>query len=204
MFHFSASAFRAIIIISQFWRSEPPSLISFNTWMPSCLSIWEVHFGYMCMIQLWIRTTIVTCLMTDDFLSLDLWPVVHPMPILGHIFRFGWDLQIMRESRAYPYLARCMQRWHIRYPHDDSLVESIESHLARHGWSELIWFFDLLHSRCHTGAYSPSWSGFIDPHWFTWSSTVMGYAPGRCSTSFCPDTPRSLSWVIQPDSYPFI
>ena len=65
--------------------------------MPSCLSIWEAHLGYMCMIQLWIRTTIVTCSMTDDFLSLDFWPVVHPMPILGHIFRFGWDLRTFME-----------------------------------------------------------------------------------------------------------
>ena len=71
---------------------------------------------------------------------------------------------------------------------------------CRHRWFEFIWFFDMLHSRCHTGSYSPSWSRFIDPHWFTWLSTVMGYTPGRCLTSFCPDTPRSLSWVTQPDS----
>ena len=28
---------------------------------------------------------------------------------------------------------------------------------CRHRWFEFIWFFDMLHSRCHTGAYSPSW-----------------------------------------------
>ena len=49
---------------------------------------------------------------------------------------------------------------------------------CRHRWFELIFFFNMLHSRCHTRAYSPSWSRFIDPHWFTWSSTVMRYTPG--------------------------
>ena len=62
--------------------------------------------------------------------------------------------------------ARCMQGWwYIRYPRDDSLVEPIESHLAscRHRWFELIWFFDMLHFRHHTGAYSPFRSRCGDP-----------------------------------------
>ena len=58
-----------------------------DTWMSSCLSIWEVHLGYMCMIQLWIRTTSVTCSMIDDFMSLDFWPIVHLIPYWG-IFPF--------------------------------------------------------------------------------------------------------------------
>ena len=152
---------------------------------------------------LWIFAE-VTCSRIDDSMLSDLQPILHFDAIQGHIsvrMRFTDHEGVACLS----LFARCMQGWwYIRYPRDDSLVEPIESHLARHGWPELIWFFDMLHSRCHTGAYSPSWSRFIDPHWFTWSSTVMGYAPGRCSTSFCPDTPRSLSWVIQPDSYPFV
>ena len=72
---------------------HPARSLFLDTWMP-CLSIWEVHLGYMCMIQLWIRTTSVICSMIDDFMSLDFWPIVHPMPILGHIFRFRWDLWI--------------------------------------------------------------------------------------------------------------
>ena len=35
---------------------------------------------------------------------------------------------------------------------------------CRHRWFELIWFFDMLHFRCHTRENSPSWSRFIDPH----------------------------------------
>ena len=62
-----------------------PSLL--DTWMPSCFSIREVHLGSMCMIQLWIRMTSVTCSTTDDFMSLDFWPVVHLMPYWG-VFSF--------------------------------------------------------------------------------------------------------------------
>ena len=55
------------------------------TWMPSCLSIWEVHLGYVCMIQLWIQTTIVTCSMTNDFMTLVLLTCHTSDAILGHI-----------------------------------------------------------------------------------------------------------------------
>ena len=62
--------------------------------MPSCFSIREVHIGYVGMIQLWIRMTSVTCSMIDGSMPPGFWPVVHPMPILGHIFHFRWDLWI--------------------------------------------------------------------------------------------------------------
>ena len=155
--------------------------------------------------SLWIFAE-VTCSRIDDSMLSDLRPILHFDAIQGHIsvrMRFT-DYEGVA---CLSLFARCMQEWwYIRYPHDDSLVEPIESHLAscRHRWFELIWFFDMLHFRCHTGAYSPSWSRFIDPHWFTWSSTVMRYTPGWWLISFCPDTPRSLSWLVQPDSYSLI
>ena len=145
---------------------------------------------------LWIFAE-VACSRIDDSMLFDLWPIIHFDAIQGHIsvrMRFTDHEGVACLS----LFARCMQGWwYIRYPRDDSLVEPIESHLAscRHRWFELIWFFDMLHFWCHTGAYSPSWSRFIDPHWFTWSSTVMRYTPGWWLISFCPDTPRSLSWL---------
>ena len=72
-------------------ESHPARPALLGTWMP-CLSIWEVHLGYMCMIQLWIRTTSTTCSMIDDFMSFVIWTCRAPDAILGHIFHFRWDL----------------------------------------------------------------------------------------------------------------
>ena len=80
-------------------------------------------FGHVCMIQLWIRTTIVTCSMTDDFMSLDFWPVVHLMPYWG-IFPF----------------------WRI-------FIDLRRGHMFEDRWSHAIWSPTYHTFRCHTGAY---------------------------------------------------
>ena len=52
------------------------------------------HLGYMCMIQLWIRTTNITCSTIDDFMSFVLRTCRTLDVILGHIFCFRCDLWI--------------------------------------------------------------------------------------------------------------
>ncbi|KAL6329756.1 hypothetical protein AAG906_035404 [Vitis piasezkii] len=52
------------------------------------------HLGYMCMIQLWIRMTSVTCATIDDFMTFVLRTCCALDVILWHIFHFRCDLWI--------------------------------------------------------------------------------------------------------------
>ena len=52
------------------------------------------HLGCMCTIQLWIRMTSVTCATIDDFMTFGLRTCRALDVILGHIFRFRWDLWV--------------------------------------------------------------------------------------------------------------
>ncbi|WJZ89509.1 hypothetical protein VitviT2T_008726 [Vitis vinifera] len=59
-----------------------------DTWMPSCLSIWEVHLGHMCTIQLWIWTTSVRCATIDDLMTFVLRTCRAPDAHTGAYFLF--------------------------------------------------------------------------------------------------------------------
>ena len=145
--------------------------------MPSCLSIWEVHFGYVCMIQLWIRTTIVTCSMTDDFMSLDFCPVMHPMPILGHIFRFGWDLRTFLEvtcAMMDDFMTFVLQTCRApdailgHIPFRRIFMDLRRGHMFDDRWFHAIWSPTYHTFRCHTGAYFGS-----DEIYRSWGSRVL-------------------------------
>ena len=214
-------------------ETHPARSALLDTWMPSCFSIREVHPGSMCMIQLWIWMTNITCSTIDDFMSLCSSDLSYTWCHAGAYFRSdeiyrSWGSCVLilickmyaemmiyllsswwflsgayRKPSSQAHAFRCLDV--VMFPSERRLSDMWVWFSCRHRWFELIWFFDMLHSRCHTGAYSPSWSRFIDPpidlhdHPPLWDTRQVDG-----SISFCFDTPRSLSWVVQLDSYSLI
>ena len=92
-----------------------PSLL--DTWMPSCFSIREVHLGSMCMIQLWIRMTSVTCSTIGGSTPPTFWPIV-PLVHWG-ISHFIWRFMDPHRLARSSSLTGCS----LRREHDCYLTE---------------------------------------------------------------------------------
>ena len=107
-----------------------------------------------------------------------------------------WFLsEAYREPSSQARAFRCLDV--VMLPSEGRLFDMWVWFGCRHRWFELIYFFDMLHSRRHIGAYSP----FSVEMWR--SPTILHDHPQLWdirqvddSTSFCADTPRSLSWVV--------
>ena len=80
------------------------------------------HFKW----DLWIFKE-VTCSMIDDFMSPDLWFIIHSMPYWG-ILSFWMRFTNLGGVARLSLFARCMpRRWSIRYLYDDSSEEPLGS-----------------------------------------------------------------------------
>ena len=108
-----------------------------------------------------------------------------------------------REPSSQARAFRCLDV--VMLPSEGHLFDMWICFSCRHRWFELIYFFDMLHSRRHTGAYSPisveMWRSPTDLHDHPrlWDTRQVDD-----SISFCADTPRSLFGVVQPDPYSLI
>ena len=100
--------------------------------------------------------------MIDDYMSPDFRPIVHLMPILGHIFRFRWDLWVFAyvawsmiddfmspdfRPVVHPMPHRGIFSFWVRF------TDLRGGHVLDDRWFHDICPSDLSRTWCHTGAY---------------------------------------------------